>query len=203
MNAQEFYHKFVNAVFEENKTDNGKTYFEIYHKSTGTGTELTKLVKPIINRIIESGTDEKTGKDYISQNEYFKVDAIGYIDRKEEMQNAAQTESIDMNPHFWDLKIAVEHENDKKDWFDEAIKLIYLKCPLKVIIGYSPCDKREEDLKKLHFLSTFMKKINVFQEPHESYLIILGNSAGSYDYEKFDYIGYVYNWSIGEFEEIN
>lgn len=133
------------------------------------------------------------------------MDAIGYIDRKEEMQNAAQTESIDMNPHFWDLKIAVEHENNKKDWFDEAIKLIYLKCPLKVIIGYSPCDKREEDLKKLHFLSTFMKKINAFQEHQESYLIILGNSTGSHghDYEKFDYVAYVYNWSSEEFEKIS
>lgn len=199
MNAQEFYHKFINAVVEENKTDNGKTYFEVYHKSS----DFTKLVTSIINRIIGSGVDEKTGKSYISQNEYFKVDTIGYIDRKKEMQSAAQAESITMNTYFWDLKIAVEHENDAKDWFDEAIKLIYLKCPLKVIIGYSPCDEREEELKKLHFLSTFMKKISAFSEHKESYLIILGNSAGSHNYEKFDYVGYVYNWSIGEFERIN
>lgn len=74
MNAQEFYYKFINEVVENNKADNGKTYFDIYHKNTGT--KFTKLIMPIINRIIESGTDEKTGKNYISQNEYFKVDAI-------------------------------------------------------------------------------------------------------------------------------
>lgn len=119
------------------------------------------------------------------------------------MQNATQTENLTMNSHFWDLKIAVEHENDAKDWFDEAIKLIYLKCPLKVIIGYSPCDKREEDIKKLRFLAKFMRKINAFQTYKDSYLIILGNGASSHDYEKFDYIGYVYNWSIEEFEKIN
>ncbi len=201
MNAQEFYHKFINEVVENNKTDNGKTYFDIYHKNTGS--DFTKLINPIIKRIIESGIDEESGKNYISQNEYFKVDVIGYIDRKEEMQNAAQTENINMNSYFWDLKIAVEHENNAKDWFDEAIKLIYLKCPLKVIIGYSPCDKREEDLKKLNFLATFMKKINAFQADKDSYLIILGNSASRHDYDKFDYIGYVYNWSIEEFEKIN
>lgn len=202
MNAKEFYYKFINAVVEENKTDNGKTYFDIYHNSSN----FTQLVMPIINRIIESEIDEETGKKYIAENEYFRVDAIGYVDGKEEMQSAAKKEKIAMNSYFWDLKIAVEHENDNKDWFYEAIKLIYLKCPLKVIIGYSPCDKREEELKKLHFLSTFMQKMNVFQEYKETYLIILGNCKSSrsdcHDYKKFDYIGYVYNWTTEEFEKI-
>ncbi len=96
---------------------------------------------------------------YTHQNEYFRIDVIGWVGHAEEMENDPDYEKVDLNPHFWDLKVAIEHENSKADWSDEVFKLIHIKCPLKVIIGYSPWNQRdEEEDDKLDISNTGLSK---------------------------------------------
>lgn len=107
-----------------------------------------------------------------------------------------------------DIIIIVEHENSKTDWSDEVMKLIHVKCPLKVIIGYSYSDEGGEmESRKLSFVSKWMQKVEALQKGiDEEYLIILGNGCNhvtdEVDYTSFDYKGYLYNWDNKEFEKI-
>lgn len=81
---------------------------------------------------------------------------------------------------------------------DEVIKLLHVRCPLKVVISYNYCDCREEmEINKLGFIAKYMKKwLENYPNHKEEYLIIIGNSApknrNSIDYEIFDYRGYEY-----------
>ena len=196
MNAHEFYNEFIIKTDEDREID-GKRLFEIYKSCA----EFTPVITSIILDIIESA-------GYKSQKEYFRIDAVGWISHYTDMKSDAESEKLKINAHLWDLKIAVEHENSKTDWTDEVMKLIHVKCPLKVIIGYSYSDERGEmERRKLSFVSKWMQKVNALQKgKDEEYLIILGNgcnhATGESDYTSFDYKGYLYNWDNKEFEKI-
>ena len=159
------------------------------------------MIKKIINQIIKDA-------GYEAQNEYFRIDAVGWTSHFEDMRDAPENKELGMKPHLWDLKIAVEHENSKSDWSDEVMKLIHVKCPLKVIISYSYSDERGDiERKKLDFIAKWMQEIDALQKgTDEEYLIILGNGCnhktGGSDYSDFGYVGYLYNWSTKRFEEL-
>ncbi len=199
MNAKEFYQKYVEATDKDRIVEGEeKRLFDIYKKDA----EFTPVViKKIINEIIKEA-------GYEAQNEYFRIDAVGWKSHYEDMKKDAEEKSIAIKPHLWDLKIAVEHENSKSDWSDEVMKLIHVKCPLKVIIGYSYSDERGEvERRKLDFVAEWMQKIEAFQKgTDEEYLIILGNGCnhktGESDYSDFGYVGYLYDWSKKCFEKI-
>lgn len=196
MDAKEFLIKFKSET-DENRVINGRRLFDIYL----IDKEYTPVITQIINNIIESA-------GFTHQNEYFRIDAVGWISYFEIMKVDAQKKDIRMNAHLWDLKIAVEHENKKEDWSDELIKLIHIKCPLKVIIGYSHSDERGEvERSKLAFMSKWMQNVNALQTgTDEQYLVILGNGCnhrtGTSDYTEFGYKGYIYNFETMRFEEL-
>lgn len=197
MNAREFFREYIRQTNKDFIYE-GRTYWEIYRNDEPTFTELVN--KRIIHDIIK----EKAG--YEVQHEYFRVDTVGWEGHYMEIPQQ-EAKSVGMNRHLWDLKIAVEHENSKKDWMDEVIKLVHLRCPLKVIIGYNYCDCRNFEMEKLAFVAKYMKQVAAFAEKaQEEYLIILGNGASRYDkgvdYTEFDYRGYLYNYVIGQFERI-
>ena len=193
---------FLDAFLHETNKDRiveGKKLFDIYKHNAEYTAAITKIIYGII---------EKAG--YTHQNEYFRIDAVGWVSHFEDMKKEAKDAGFDIKPHLWDLKIAVEHENDKSDWSDEVMKLIHVKCPLKVVIAYSYSDERGEiERKKLNFLADQMKKISAFStgKGKEQYLIILGNGCNHKtrvpDYKDFGYIGYLYNWDDGCFHEVN
>lgn len=160
MNAKEFYEKFIAAMREENIATNeqikkhldqvGWTYKKIYRECESAFTELAN--KGIVDRIIESEDG------LIPQHEYLRIDSIGYKHRYTEISEEEARE-VGLNRHFWELAIAVEHENSKHDWMDEVIKLLHVRCPLKVVISYNYCDCREEmEINKLGFIAKYMKK---------------------------------------------
>lgn len=199
MNAKEFYEKFIAAMREENIATNeqikkhldqvGWIYKKIYRECESAFTELVN--KGIVDRIIESEDG------LIPQHEYLRIDSIGYKHRYTEISEEEARE-VGLNRHFWELAIAVEHENSKHDWMDEVIKLLHVRCPLKVVISYNYCDCREEmEINKLGFIAKYMKKwLENYPNDKEEYLIIIGNSApknrNSIGYEIFDYRGYEY-----------
>lgn len=195
MDAKDFLTKFIDKTNSNKVWTNGKKLFEIYRHDA----EYTKVVTEIINSIIR--------EEYTPQNEYFRIDAVGWISRYEDMKDEAKEKGLKIKAHLWDLKIAIEHENSKSDWSDEVVKLIHVKCPLKVVISYNYCDERDQiELEKLDFIAKWMKKVKAFNNSSdEEYLIILGNCYNpktKKDYDKFDYRGYIYNHQSGKFERI-
>ena len=196
MDAKEFMIKFKRATDKE-RIIGGRRLFDIYLNDKDYTPVITKIIREIIE------TDELT-----SQTEYFRIDVVGWKSYYEEMEDDAEIQNIKINPHLWDLKIAVEHENNKKDWSDELIKLIHIKCPLKVVIGYTHSDEREKgERNKLDFMSKWMQRVEALKKgTDEEYLVILGNGCNSKtkksDYTDFDYRGYVYNFQTRRFEEL-
>ena len=195
INATEFYHRFINEVYPELILEDGRTLMDVYKKSS----DFTPVITNIINRIIDSIDPE-----YTHQNEYFRIDAIGWVSHYQDMLNDPSIKNFGINAHLWDLKIAVEHENSVHDWTDEVMKLIHISCPLKVIIGYSDYGERKtNELEKVNYVAKWMRHIEAFSKGKnvEEYLIILGN-AGNHPYDSFDYRGYLYDWSTGSFNII-
>ena len=208
MTANEFYQKFISVTKEDFVATKaqlpgfpewvGKTYREIYKCKEPAYTELVN--KKLIHGIIEEAGLE-------AQHEYFRIDSIGYRHRYTEI-DACEAEKAGLNRHFWDIKVAVEHENNKADWMDEVTKLCHIRCPLKVIIGYNYCDQRDDgDAEKLEFIAKWMPELSAFDpNSEEEILIIIGNAAPknkSYGtYERFDYRGYLYDYENEAFERI-
>ena len=225
MNAKRFYEEFCKATnedlrFEENKLYQGepslsennaviefKENIQKRYILSDTQDDEKRLMHYyreeesnytyIVNKIIIDEIIKKAG--YQVQHEYFRIDSVGWISRYKEVKKEADT--VGLSSHLWDLKIAVEHENSKSDWSDEVIKLIHIKCPLKVIIGYNYCDCRDEgknsDMSKLNTISKWMNMVAAFESHDcEEYLIIIGNGETDdkkkENYTEFGYRGYVY-----------
>lgn len=184
-NAVNFFNKFKSKITEDK-------YLDVYKNNS----EFTDFVTREINEIIRE-------MGYTSQNEYFRIDATGWISKADSIKDLAKEN--EMNPHLWDLKIAVEHENNQFDWTDELIKLVHIRCPLKVIISYNYCDRRDDlEYQRLSFAAECMNKTDAFDNnSSEEYLIILGNCySKNKDYTNFDYRGYIYNYEYKNFMAI-
>ena len=143
-------------------------------------TSYTDFIMDQINEII------KKEKNLKRSNEYFRIDAIGYTSRYKELADSGI-----LNRHLWDLEIAVEHENDSKDWLDEVIKLAHVCCPLRVIIGYVPCG--ENDQQRLDYASDALKKLKCKDNLRTGeFMVILGNSNTKGQEERyFHYRAYI------------
>ncbi len=207
MNAHEFYSAFVRTAQEGTlvakemlpsfpEAWETATFLDLYRNNEPAYTELVN--KYIVRKIIKD-----TGMT--PQHEYFRIDTVGWTTRYQEMEKKAH--ELELSAHLWDLEIAVEHENSRKDWTDEVIKLIHVKCPLKVIISYNYCDERDTtEWKKLDFIARWMPEVKAFAKgSDEEYLLIFGNCFNAKtkaDYDTFDYRGYLYNRQTRHFDRI-
>lgn len=185
MTAQEFYNAFIHSLDNENIT---KDYIKKEYENDGRWTKrITKIVCDII---------EKAGLK--PEKEFYRIDYIGWKERKNSIWEKAGL--VEMIPCLWDLKVAVEHENKQDDWTYELVKLVHISCPLKVIIGYSPCDERGPgglEEQRLEYAAELMSKVDAFKNTSEDeYVVILGNSKrknrSNPGYDSFAYRGYVY-----------
>ena len=181
-NAQWFFNEFKSKVNENTIPLDSYKY----------GRRFTSIVTDKIIEILES-----IGLQW--NKEYFRIDVAGWEDRKNDITAYGK----ELNHHLWDLKIAVEHENKNNDWTDELVKLIHIRCPLKVIIGYNSYDNRN-DLEKLRIAARWMNMVKAFDSSaKEDYLVILGNTNGRDNkYTSFNYHGYLYDYLTSSFKEI-
>ena len=179
-----------------------KITWEKYAEAYRHDSEFTPLVTAAINEIIEDGTG------WQHQNEYFRIDIVGWESHYETIKPEANEARL--NAHLWNLEIAVEHENNKQDWTDELIKLMQIRCPLKVIIGYNYYDDREEnECRKLGIAAKMLQATDAYQSiarDQEEILLILGNGCsrktGRSDYTSFDYRGYLYDFASESFIQL-
>ena len=186
IDAKQFYEDYVSLVTDQ--------YWDVYHDNSQWTACVTKLLRELI---------EKYG--FTSQTEYFRIDVTGWVSHWEDI--AAEAAELGLRPHLWNLKVAVEHENDSSDWTDELVKLTHIRCPLKVIIGYTPCDMRKsgglED-RRLSFAARLLRGVDALDPASkEQYLVILGNSAPKHSsspkYTDYGYRGYFYDYEAGHF----
>lgn len=215
MDAKSFYDEFISRVKEDNLVEAemipsfpefvGKSFDWIYREKQAAYTELVN--KHIVSGIINEAYPTDDPRHLVSQHEYFRIDTIGYQHRYMEMP-AEEAETLGLNRHFWDLKIAVEHENSKADWMDEVIKLTHIRCPLKVIIAYNYFDERPEgDIEKLNYVARWMTRVSAYDvNAEEEFLAIIGNGASrknkALKYDRFGYKGYLFDKNSELFAEL-
>ena len=184
--SKEFVNSF-NGIFDINSSTREKAIAEYPHTKS-----FTEFIIKEINKIIES-------QGLHPQNEYFRIDSMGYKSRWQELD-----EKKGFNPHLWDLEIAVEHENDSKDWLDEVIKLAHVCCPLRVVIGYVPMNQRDRDQGLLGYASEALKKLNCRNNILSGeFMVILGNCDTKKKVENyFNYKAYVLDTQEIQFKEL-
>ena len=185
MDARTFLAKFLN-IFVDNRLKAEETYYN--------NTVFTAFITEEINRILSDGKHEK-------QNEYFRIDAIRWTGKADDMED---TPGVQLKRHLWDLEVAVEHENDPKDWMDEVVKLAHIACPLRVVVGYMPWDKRNEDQRYLDHVGKWLNELLCKDNMQRGeFLIILGNcNTGGKKERYFGYRGYLFNPERFRFEAL-
>lgn len=160
----------------------------VYHSSTDFTPFITKQLNALLSH-----------EQRKSQNEYFRIDAISWTAKADTVEKPGD---IHLRPHLWDLEIAVEHENDHNDWMDEVVKLAHIACPLRVVIGYMPWNKRDADQKYLDHVSKWLETLRCADNVRRGeFMIILGNcDTGKTPERYFGYKGYLFNPERFRFE---
>lgn len=187
--AKSFFEDF-NQIVHDNKAN--KCYLD--------DKKFTSRVTQYICEILD-------GYKLETQQEYFRIDIIGYESHYQDIQNKRKDP---ITPYAWDLKVAVEHENNDKLWMDEIVKLAHVFCDLRVVIGYLPENKRAkgEDEKCLAYVVDILKKhcecFRTMKDRSREFLVIIGNSNTKGNPELFfHYKGYVFNPENEMFELIS
>ena len=189
--SKKFFAEFCKIFEKESPTR--KEAIEKYTNNSA----FTTFVIDEINSII-------TNMGYVPQNENFRIDASGYELKHENLEKVKG-----FNLHCWNLKIAVEHENDPKDWLDEIIKIAHICCSLRVVIGYIPMKSRDTlDMERLKYSQKALKELDCKNNlQNGELLVILGNSGtGNNKNNYFNYKAYVFDpetFSFRNLEEYN
>lgn len=198
IDAKLFFKDFKEFIYENSSTTS------VYTNNTSWTKRINKEIVPeILLKILK-----KENLDVFISHEYYRVDVLAgynYKNRLPELKGKA--DSVGMNFYAWEPMIAFEHENKKADWYDEVIKLLFLDCPLRVVVGYNDSKNRESDLNKLEILLEIIKAMDLLEKLEcEEFLIIIGNSGVEKSYKESDemikYKGYLYNKEKGKFEEL-
>ena len=184
--AKEFYEAFVGALKAEEALGQYKS-----------SPEWTAVLSRVINeKVLSKIFDLKTNK------EYFRIDSIGWKGHpdwtggKDSFKKYDKTSSLQLNEYYWNLEVAVEYENNYRDWTNEFIKLCHVKCGLKVVIGYAPHDQRGKDMEKLELIAGHMRNLKYGRlGKDEQFLVILGNCKKEVyeSFEDIDFRAYVYD----------
>ncbi len=187
MKADEFYKRFVDKV-RENARYEDKLLFDVYT------SDMKAYIKAVNKKFVPQILTEL---NLSVENEYFKIDTIGWMPPEFEDEDISRkAHELKLNTYLDDLMVAVEHEMDKSCWIYKLVKLAHIRCPLKVIVAYAPCDKRDEDIKKVEFAYECLTKMNVFlPDSDEEFLVILGNAVSD-ECSSFDFRGYLLGKTI-------
>ena len=179
-------------------------YADFLKKTNEISMDIYKYKNKQYSKIITENL-ETILKDYGLEvnKEYYRIDVLGWKSRKDD--ELVNVKPKDLCLHLWKPIVAIEHENNHTDWTDELTKLLFINCPLKVIIGYNHCDKRDDfeigDEKKLEYAAKVISRLAPNDNSKSEFLIIFGNCWGidcGSNYEKKDYRGYLI--TNGKFE---
>ena len=190
--AEEFYKGFLDCI--KKGVSEGKTPWEESRKRYHN--DFTGYInKELMPQYLKNFSSDFS-------NEYYRFDVSCWEQKKDEVESICK--KVKMNSHLWDFCVAFEHENNLKDWFDEVIKLLFIDCPLKVVVGYNKYSKRftendlESDCSKMDALCKILGKLQRINDllKNKVFLIILGNGGRSKKDRKYEqytdkeYFGY-------------
>ena len=196
MKAIDFF-KSYQALFEQ------PDILAVFKKVWKKREDFTKSVMPHIASILS-----EHGYAGEHQYEYYKIDVIGWKSCKENLADLPKPGSYALKEHFWYLGVAVEHENDPYDWTDELVKLLYINCPLRIVIGYYPETLLPYELEQtIDYASKMVAMANEKKDlvrADQEYLLILGkNHADTENLSKETYSAYVYDCEQKRFKPLN
>ncbi|MEG0409219.1 MAG: hypothetical protein RR623_10135 [Bacilli bacterium] len=122
-----------------------------------------------LDQTINASYNDHKNEDY---PEYFKIDYTIWRNYTNPVPELFK--KFNLNKHCSKMLLAMEHENNGKDWTDEFAKLFSVHCELRVVVGYFDYETYEIDL-LIIFLEKLTKKMlenctSFFGE----YLLILG-----------------------------
>ena len=161
---------------------------------------FTEKITALISRVIK---DAKPSNKFIVQPEYYNIDLTEWEQKKLKTKEKLFVENglkgYRFEKYAWNFEIAVEHENDKNLWMDEVIKLAYVFCDLRVVIGYFPYVKERKEEMQQKYLDEISKTINDLKcsenMKHGEFMVILGDVGGkeANGFKKLEYTPYLYN----------
>lgn len=125
MDLATFFAEFKTALFDSYH-NNPKDFREKF----SWNKNWTKYIQRTLKGILGGNK-----KEYYP--EYFDIDHTWWESNEESFQKVKIRE--------WIFKVAIEHENDSRDWTYEVEKLDSIICPLRIVIGYMPNNEREEE----------------------------------------------------------
>lgn len=178
--AKTFYEKF-SSIIEKNRVAGQKAWPH--------DKDFTDFIIPKIKETITACGE------YETQKEYFRIDAIGWEQKrgKTGVDFPEEKDNYKFQEYAWNLKIAVEHENNDKLWMDEIIKLAHIFCDLRVVIGYIPLSLKNEHDNYLKFVSDTIKKSELNDNmKNGAFLLIIGNSKCNNKEQYLNYTPYLY-----------
>lgn len=208
MTAQNFWKSFKQQI-EEHRNSLSNAWSARSKKGEGENP-FTKEIKQVITQAINQAKGVVGVNTYHTQKEYYRIDLIGWEQKKDtghyEIDNAL---GYQLNKHAWNFDIAVEHENDERDWSDEVVKLAYIFCELRVVIGYFPYMKNENEKwelqqKHLNAVVQTIEQLNCYGNMnHGQFMVILGDVGGKKEdnFKELIYTPYLYKG--GKFERQN
>ena len=123
------------------------------------------------------------------QKEFYKIDVIYYRVHVNPQAAFFIPNGAEWN---WDLEIAIEHENNSKDWHFEFSKLCHINCGLKVIIGYHEYGNQQKYgtiEQKLDYMKTLYDLRKYKQGPEDNWLLILGPNDLARDFVAYKFDG--------------
>lgn len=180
MNAEAFWSSFKAMLTDD--------FLRQARKKWDNHKKFTNFILPHLSDILSDNGFEKE-----HQREYFKIDLIGWQQRKDELEESPRIGDYQLNRHFWHLGVAVEHENNSRDWTYELVKLLYINCPLRVVIGYLPKELNAAEQKQiLDYAAAVVTKANAdangaLVRKGQEYLLILGTAAAPSIYTPYLY----------------
>lgn len=189
MNAKEFFDRFNEAI-SINNCEAVEKYLN--------GKAFTKVVISAINSIINENPK-------YTQNELYRIDSIGWSDV--DLPIDCDKKIPRFKEHLWNLDVAVEHENDSKDWMYEVVKLVHVYCPLRVVISYLPLKSlmnvNKGDMAHLDYIVEKLKNLKSYDNMKQGeFLVIIGNSNVEKIEDFFNYKGYLFSPTEERFIEI-
>lgn len=203
MTAREFWISFYEKVVKKDGSDHDQLC-----KDWTTSKVFTDSISKVIANIIESNYEKNS---ITVQPEYLRIDIPAWQKNSGNDQTFVN-EDTTFQKYDWNLKVAVEHENDHRLWMDEVIKLAHINCPLRVVIGYVHVGKdRDETTRKQKAIlkrvadvlnnnidawKTVMSANNNIQS---EFLIILGDGNVKDKNSMCYYTPYFYSFNKNEF----
>lgn len=191
MTADKFWKKFKEKMNKKSVRD----------KAISTWNNRGNFTNFIIDQIADIVSEEHN-----TSKEYYNIDLIGWSQLKQNLPTPLVSK-YRLKKHLWSLDIAIEHENDQSDWTDELIKLLYINCPLRVVIGYIPSEVTSDNAKMKNILNYASESIRLAEgesdliSGKQEYILIFGKNSGQItDFSENTYSAYKYNVVTKKFE---